>query len=581
MLSRFKQCTLIVSMLLAQAPPAIAVEPDPATNSSPQVIIDRTSNDNLAAPQFSAFDQQLLELLKNGNYPEAKKVIDSNLDSAQGKAKLELLSLLAYINVQLNETNSAISELQKLSQATGTDAETTRLRAAALTRMGDLYLKQRNKTNAMECFKSALTILSSQPQYASDPLYIDILDPIINIYLQDEDYAGARPFAERLVPICESRAAATRQLSDVAAQLWSYIHLSQIYVKTDPNLHAQLIVKVRPFMNQLLSLHSQLEGKTLQEDEAAFEMVQKAMLVSYVATNNPRTFSDYLWLVSQFHIRSLPLINWIPQGGQPKAVILCVHGFGLENRAFTAFGKKMSAKNFAVYAMDVRGFGAWQAECGLDTVNFAKALSDIRTVVKIVKSNHPGLPVFLLGESMGGAIVLQAATSFGENEIAGVISSVPSAERYQSKKMAMNVAFHLFKNANKPINVGKPIASQATSAPELREVWMRDPKARTEMSAAELLKFDKFMNETKSVCAQIKTTPVMVVQGLADKLVKPQGTYDIFDNVASPDKTMIIIGSAEHLIFETPSQSQVLLDGLGAWLDNHAARTSNEASGER
>jgi hypothetical protein len=36
---------------------------------------------------------------------------------------------------------------------------------------------------------------------------------------------------------------------------------------------------------------------------------------------------------------------------------------------------------------------------------------------------------------------------------------------------------------------------------------------------------------------------------------------------------MIVIGSAEHLIFETPSQSQVLLDGLAAWINDHPARS--------
>ena len=53
----------------------------------------------------------------------------------------------------------------------------------------------------------------------------------------------------------------------------------------------------------------------------------------------------------------------------------------------------------------------------------------------------------------------------------------------------------------------------------------------------ELLKFDRFMKETKKRCSLIDATPMMVVQGMADRLVKPKGTYDMYDNISSPDKT--------------------------------------------
>ena len=62
-----------------------------------------------------------------------------------------------------------------------------------------------------------------------------------------------------------------------------------------------------------------------------------------------------------------------------------------------------------------------------------------------------------------------------------------------------------------------------------------------------------------------------MVQGLKDKLVKPQGTYDLFAAVKSDDKTMMIIGDAEHLIFETDNQNVVVLDSLCSWIDKHSA----------
>jgi lysophospholipase len=127
------------------------------------------------------------------------------------------------------------------------------------------------------------------------------------------------------------------------------------------------------------------------------------------------------------------------------------------------------------------------------------------------------------------------------------------------------------RDPNKPFNIGSQVAEQATSKQSLRDIWKRDPKAKQDLSPIELIKFDKFMKDTKKRCTAIHGTPVMIVQGMADQLVKPRGTYEMFDNVRSKDKTMLIIGSAEHLIFETPKQSKVLLDGLASWLNDHVA----------
>jgi alpha-beta hydrolase superfamily lysophospholipase len=233
----------------------------------------------------------------------------------------------------------------------------------------------------------------------------------------------------------------------------------------------------------------------------------------------------------------------------------------------------MAGKQFATYALDVRGFGAWQSETGKQTVNFDKALADVKAVIKILKTRHPGLPVFLLGESMGGAIALRAASEYG-NEMAGVVASVPSAERYGEAEMAVNVAIHYLNDRKKQINMAS-IAKKATSNEELREFWKDDLRSRTRLSPLELIKFDHFMKTTQHRCSSITDTPVMLVQGLSDQLVKPQGTYEMYDNIKSPDKVMIIIGNAEHLIFETPEQPQILLGGLDAWLKHHCAKPAH------
>ena len=52
-------------------------------------------------------------------------------------------------------------------------------------------------------------------------------------------------------------------------------------------------------------------------------------------------------------------------------------------------------------------------------------------------------------------------------------------------------------------------------------------------------------------------------------LVKPQGTFDMFEAIPNQDRTLVVIGDAEHLIFETDKQDEVLIESICAWLAKH------------
>ena len=140
--------------------------------------------------------------------------------------------------------------------------------------------------------------------------------------------------------------------------------------------------------------------------------------------------------------------------------------------------------------------------------------------------------------------------------------------------MGLTVAFHLLQGKNKPFRVGDMVTDQATKNEALAERWKSDSKAKMDMSPKELIKFAVFMRTTKGECEKI-TCPVFVVQGLKDRLVKPQGSYDLFEAVKGEDKNLLLLGTAEHLIFETFTPSKLLLDALCTWMDEHAVKDSS------
>jgi alpha-beta hydrolase superfamily lysophospholipase/thiol-disulfide isomerase/thioredoxin len=243
-----------------------------------------------------------------------------------------------------------------------------------------------------------------------------------------------------------------------------------------------------------------------------------------------------------------PCLSWVDPLQPTVCCLLCIHGLGLNSGSYDSFGQRMATHGIATYAIDVRGFGSWMKAQGHSEVDFNSCLSDIQVALKSIRAAHPGKNIFLLGESMGGAIALRA-TSMYPDLIDGLISSVPAGERFKQKKTDLKVALEFLTGPNRQHNIGKSVVDQATKNEKLREDWEGDPLDRMDLSAKELIQFQKFMNDNHDVAKQIASTPVLVVQGSNDKLVKPEGTWDIFNEIMSPQKNFLVVPS-EHLIFE-------------------------------
>jgi alpha-beta hydrolase superfamily lysophospholipase len=120
---------------------------------------------------------------------------------------------------------------------------------------------------------------------------------------------------------------------------------------------------------------------------------------------------------------ALPLRRWLPEGA-PEAVILALHGFNDYSNAFDGPGAFWAARGLATYAYDQRGFGAapdrgrWPGEETL--------IADLKTAVGLLRARHPGAPLFLLGESMGGAIAMTALAGADPPRVDGAILVAPA-----------------------------------------------------------------------------------------------------------------------------------------------------------
>ena len=99
----------------------------------------------------------------------------------------------------------------------------------------------------------------------------------------------------------------------------------------------------------------------------------------------------------------LPMRIWVP-AGPIKAAVLAVHGFNDYSNAFTGPAEEWAKAGIITYAYDQRGFGL-APERGR-WAGTRRLAEDLTLASHLVRARHPKVPLFLLGESMGGALII-------------------------------------------------------------------------------------------------------------------------------------------------------------------------------
>ncbi len=139
----------------------------------------------------------------------------------------------------------------------------------------------------------------------------------------------------------------------------------------------------------------------------------------------PVQAADFLdnWFVATDGIR-LTYRTWAPAEAPPRAVLVALHGFNDYSNFFQAPGKWLADHGIQTYAYDQRGFGD-SPDRGLWAGNGAYA-RDLADFVDLVRRRHPDLPVYVLGESFGGAVAMVAATGERRPNADGMILVAPA-----------------------------------------------------------------------------------------------------------------------------------------------------------
>ena len=101
----------------------------------------------------------------------------------------------------------------------------------------------------------------------------------------------------------------------------------------------------------------------------------------------------------------LPLRIWQAENAQ-IAVVLALHGFNDYSKSFEKPAGFWAKRGITTYAYDQRGFG--EAPHPGRFASTEVLVEDLSTASKLIKTRHPELPLYILGESMGAAVIIAA-----------------------------------------------------------------------------------------------------------------------------------------------------------------------------
>ncbi len=118
--------------------------------------------------------------------------------------------------------------------------------------------------------------------------------------------------------------------------------------------------------------------------------------------------------------------SWSPDDGTARALIVLVHGLGEHSGRYDHVVARLVGQGYAVHALDHRGHGRSDGPRAL-IEDMDDAVADLDTLVDMAVAAQPGLPVFMLGHSMGGLLGLRYALAH-QDRLAGLILSAALAQ---------------------------------------------------------------------------------------------------------------------------------------------------------
>jgi alpha-beta hydrolase superfamily lysophospholipase len=239
---------------------------------------------------------------------------------------------------------------------------------------------------------------------------------------------------------------------------------------------------------------------------------------------------------------------------EPKRIVQIVHGYAEHGGRYSHVAEVLARDGAVVYADDHIGHGRSDGERAV-MGNFDHAVGDLHTLTAIAVGEHPGIPVVLVGHSMGGLLSGRYAQKWPD-EVAGVAFCGAVIGDWQWARDALaepELPFVLFD------------ADAISRDPEAGASYAADPlvyhgQYKRPLLVAEVAALDAFATDIDRL-----TAPVLLLHGTADPFVPYERSLQAVRDMATEDLTVHLYEGGRHEVLNEINSEEVIGD-LAAWI---------------
>jgi len=259
--------------------------------------------------------------------------------------------------------------------------------------------------------------------------------------------------------------------------------------------------------------------------------------------------------------RSLFRRAWLPP--EPQRLLVLVHGYAEHSGRYEHVGAWFAARGCAVHAYDHQGHGRSDGVRG-HLRRFGDLLDDLDVFLAEVRGEHPGLPAFVVGHSMGG-LVVAAFVRERCPELAGAVTSGAALSLAEVPSGALLLALRLLRRVVPRFGMTRPIAPEALSRdPEVGRAYLDDPLVFRRMSVSLAAEMFDAGRRTLPGGADVRL-PMLLLHGEADPLCPAAGSQTFYEQLGTAGSDRRVYPGLRHEIFNEPEQESVFADLL-EWL---------------
>lgn len=273
-------------------------------------------------------------------------------------------------------------------------------------------------------------------------------------------------------------------------------------------------------------------------------------------------------IFTSYDSTQLPLREWLPPQGI-NGVIVGVHGFNDYSNFIKDSAIFFNNRKLAVYSYDQRGFGETATRGRWGGKN---ALSDDLTAfITLVKKRHHNVPVYILGDSMGGAVTAVAMVNEGSPKINGVILVAPAVWARSEMPFYQRWLLWLASHTIPWIKVtGKQLKITASDNIEMLRELGRDPLVIKETRIDVLYGLSNLMDEAYSSAEHLKTN-VLILYGEKDEIIPRKPVNEFYKRLPAGEQLQQIIfyENGYHMLMRD-LQSEVVLQDIADWIEGQS-----------